>query len=118
MSKIKTFAEACKVIGMDPNDFELPADADAVEKSINAYRKLVKVIVPALNEGWVADFADSSQRKYYPWFYNYRAGSGFSGTYYDDSRTFTCVGSRLCFKSADLATYAATQFIDIYNEYL
>ena len=118
MPKIKTFAAACKAVGANPKDFELPADADAVERSINAYRKLVKVIVPALNEGWVADFADASQRKYYPWFYNYRAGSGFSFTDFVDSNANTCVGSRLCFKSADLATYAGTQFIDIYNEYL
>ena len=27
------------------------------------------------------------------------------------------VGSRLCFKSKDLATYAGTQFLDIYKDF-
>ena len=31
--------------------------------------------------------------------------------------SYSTVGSRLCFKSKDLATYAGTQFLDIYKDF-
>lgn len=81
-----------------------------------AYRQ-IKLIAKVLNEGWKPDWANQNQYKYFPYF-KHESGFGLS---YDDSfgwNTLAAVSSRLCFKSAELADYAATQFADIYNDYL
>lgn len=116
--RVKSFEDACKVLSLDPN-MSLPFDAatkDDYEKGVNAFAKL-SIICKALNEGWKPDWTDDDQLKYYPWF-RFIPGSGFSYDDYDYVRTLTRVGSRLCFKTDDLATYAGKQFLDIYNEFL
>nr|WP_299385560.1 hypothetical protein [Allomuricauda sp.] len=83
-----------------------------------AYRK-VKLIAAALNEGWQPDWTDSSQYKYYPWFdMGGSSGSGFAYDGYDDWNSDSDCGSRLCYKSRELAEYAGKQFTDIYKEFL
>jgi hypothetical protein len=120
-NKVKTFEDACKVLGLDPND--LPIVEHLPEKdrrSIVAYYKLT-IIVRALNEGWETDFSDYTQSKYWNWFrLDNGAAAGFAsaGTPFAASAAAATVGSRLCFKSRELAEYASRQFIDIYNEYL
>jgi len=110
--RVKTFNDACDVLGINTSSVfqgnEWPDDI--------AYKKL-KVIVKALNEGWNPDFSNKNESKYYPWF-KFTPGVGFS---YDDFRyvhTLTVVGSRLCYKTAELAEYAAKQFKKEYNEFL
>jgi hypothetical protein len=89
-------------------------------KALNAYAKLF-IIAEALNEGWVPDWADSDQYKYYPWLLvkkNTKNPSGFGLSYdgYDCAGSYSNVGSRLCFKSSELAEYAGKQFKKEYEE--
>ena len=115
--RVKTFEDACEVLGIDP-DAQLPYDpTNKFELAMNAFAKL-NFIVKALNEGWEPDWKNSNQYKYYPWFKANESGFGFSLTYCDLWRTLTAVGSRLCFKTSDLAIYAGKQFEAIYNEFL
>ena len=118
--RIKTFEDACKELGIDASgkatvsttESELSDDL----KSIAAYTQLI-IIVRALNEGWKPNWEDGNEKKWFPWFV-YKSGFGFSYTDYDHWDTNTHVGSRLCFKTEELAKYAATQFESIYNDYL
>jgi hypothetical protein len=116
--KVKTFEDACKVLGLNP---DLPLVTHLPKKdrqSIIAYYKLI-IIVRALNEGWEPDFTNSTQLKYWNWFYFSNAGCFVSAsTYYTPSDTITPVGSRLCFKEFELAEYASEQFRELYLEYL
>ena len=77
----------------------------------------IQIIAKALNEGWYPNWNDTNEYKYYPWF-KASPGVGFSFSDYDFALTRSTVGSRLCFKSRDLAEYAGKQFIDIYNQFL
>lgn len=116
--RVKTYADACAVLGVEPvNDEEL-AKLGFTKDEI-AYRKL-KTIAEALNEGWVADFSDSSTYKYWPWFIYYGASAGLSCalTYSAASYTDASIGSRLCYKTRKLAAFAGSQFIDLYNDFL
>lgn len=114
--RVKTFEDACAIIGVDPGDYAISTSATKDDCSINAYAKLI-IIARALNEGWQPDWSNSSQYKYVPYF-THKGGFGLS---YDDCglwRALTHVGSRLCFKSGELAEYAGKQFVDIYNTFL
>lgn len=110
--RVKTFDDACDVLGIIPTAVYQEDDT----KDEIAYKQL-KVIVQALNEGWKPNWADTNQRKWYPYF-QYKSGFGFSLTYYGRWHAVTVVGSRLCFKSSDLAEYAGKQFESIYNDFL
>ena len=45
------------------------------------------------------------------------SAGGFVCNDYGSRGTYVAVGSRLCFKSRELAEYAGKQFKDIYEEY-
>lgn len=111
--RVKTFEAACEITGEDPDDDKF---SDGTPDEI-AYKKL-KVIAKALNEGKVLSYADSNQKKWYPWFEYSGSGFRFYDTYCVCTYTLTSGGSRLCFHSDELAKYAGTQFIELYNQFL
>lgn len=115
--RVKTYADACAVLGIEPINEEVFTKLGFTKDEI-AYRKL-KTVVEALNEGWRPDWSDSSDYKYWNWFiYNpSSAGFGYAHTYSTPSTTHTDFGSRLCFKTRELATYAGRQFEDLYNDF-
>jgi hypothetical protein len=109
---IKTFEDACTVLGEKPEDI-LPS-VDAPDET--AYRKL-KIIIRAINRGWTPDWNISDERKWWPYF-NLSSGFGFSRSAYDYVHSSTTVGSRLCFESEEKSDYCATQFLDLYKQFL
>ena len=114
-------------------------DADVL-----AYLKL-RIIAAALNEGWKPEFTEDEVR-WYPWFWLYtkdewnrldedvKKFGRVLGRSYDDgyvsgglayanannasSNSFTYYGSRLAFKSEELAEYCGKQFVDIWIDLL
>ena len=109
-----------------------------------AYARLV-IIAEALNEGWKPKF-DGDECRYYPWFYiytkkeydeldedekkecrvvgrsNYSAnangGVAYANANNASSVSGTYSGSRLAFKTRELAEYCGKQFIDIWEKFL
>jgi hypothetical protein len=109
---IKTFGDACEAIGVEVNELFLLHDTrDEV-----AFKKL-KIIICAINQGWVPDWGNGNQRKWWPWF-TLSSGFGFSDSYYNYDNANTNVGFRLCFETKEKADYAAKQFLDIYKDFL
>lgn len=116
--RVKSFEDACNVLGVDSSDI-LVYDEDTTdpdEINTNAFLKL-RTIIKALNEGWKPDIGNGSQYKYYPWLRSNVSGLGLSYYGYGYGSSVSHVGSRLYLKSAELAKYMGTQFIDIYNEF-
>jgi hypothetical protein len=115
--KVKTFEDACKVLGLDPENLPIVENLPEKDrKSIVVYYKLI-IITRALNEGWGPDFSDWNQQKYWNWFYfDDGASAGFTCASSDYAASH--VGSRLCFKTRELATFARENFRDLYFEYL
>lgn len=115
---IKTFNDACEDQNIHPKSvlpYTSPSNAD--EEGLNTLAMMF-VIARALNGDWKADFANGNQYKYYPWFKANASGSGLSCDGCGGWRSASGVGSRLCYKSSEIAEYAGKQFIDIYNKFL
>lgn len=117
--RVKTWEDACKIKGINPEYLPYPVATNGDERAANAFFKM-NIIREVLNEGWTPDWNNSNEYKYYPWFKmgSSGGGGGFSYHYCDYGRTLTCVGARLVFKSQALAVYAGNQFVEIYKDFM
>lgn len=146
--RIKTFTDACNALGDEHplvTQYRLTAAAykgDPMTEDFIGYLKL-RIIVAALNEGWKPKF-EKGEYRYFPRFYFYtkeeydklddevkgrcvlRSGyytNSYYGfeltiTYHDASYSFTCFGSRLAFRTRELAAYAGRQFIEEWADFM
>lgn len=114
--RVKTYLDACHELGREPLDEKKLLELGLTEHDI-AYQKLT-LIIEALNEGWKADVCDANVRRWYPWFKPNGSPSSFafdgSGCVYASAGAGS--GSRLCYKTRELAEYSAKQFIDIWKD--
>lgn len=121
-SNIKTFEDACKALNIKPESLPVvSALPEKHQKALVAHYKLV-IIAEALNVGWQPNWNDYNEYKYFPWFEveatkEKPSGFGFSYsfTFYDVATTG--VGSRLCYRTRELARYAGEQFAELYKDY-
>ena len=100
----------CDVLGsLNPTHFE----------ALEALNKLF-TIAQAWNirDGFVPDFSNWGQGKWFPWFKYDKDAAGFVFAY--TARTPSSAGanfgSRLCFKSSERAAQFGKQFTDLYNK--
>jgi len=120
---VKTFDDACKVVPLNDSQNALLA-LSSDDKDVRAAQAVMKLTIVSRamnkldNKGteWNPDWTNWDERKYFPWL-KFVAGSGFS--YYDFVyvNAYSTVGSRLCFRSGDMARHAATHFADLYNDF-
>lgn len=146
--RIKTFDDACNALGDEHplvTQYRLTAAAykgDPMTEDFIAYLKL-RIIVAALNEGWEPKF-EKGEYRYFPYFYLYtkeqydelddeekgrcvlRSGystySSFGFVYCsansDASYSSSSNGSRLAFRTRELAAYAGRQFIEEWADFV
>ena len=102
-------------------------DAEILIKELNP--KHIEALI-ALNElftiaeawnkadGFVPDFSNLEEDKYFPWFVYDRKAARFVSAYasYAPSYVLASFGCRLCFKTRDRATQFGKQFADLYNK--
>ena len=69
-------------------------------------------------DGFVPDFSDLEQGKWFPWFVYDKDAAGFvfAYAYYTATSANAYFGSRLCFKSSARAEQFGKQFIDLFNK--
>lgn len=117
IDRVKTFEDALNIVGIEDEDDYILLNYKGKNVGILAQVASLKlsIIAKALNEGWIPDWNNSSQYKYYPWFKSDGSGSGWV---YDGCfgwYSVSGVGSRLTFKTRELAVYSGRQFIDLYS---
>ena len=79
--------------------------------------KILKLLAKSLNEGWQPNWNNTNEAKYYAWFeMGGSSGFRFGGCAYWLS--YSLVGSRLCFKSRELAEHAGKNFTDVYKQFM
>lgn len=69
-------------------------------------------------DGFVPDFSDWEQEKWFPWFEYDKDAAGFVCTVTCNAPSYAdaYIGSRLCFKSSARAAQFGKQFADLYNK--
>ena len=121
MDRVKTFEDALALADEQTREEYLKSVECFNTPDEIAYKKL-KLITKVVNEGWVADYKNLLQRKYFLWFgflYNGAdAGLLCAACSSSSGDTVVNVGSRLNFKSREIAEYVGNQFLDLWNEYL
>ncbi|OPC53459.1 hypothetical protein [Elizabethkingia bruuniana] len=80
------------------------------------YTQWLVVITKALNEGWEPDWGNGQWDKWFNWFNMPSKNGRFSFYCSNYQYSVSVCASRLCFKSKDLAQYAAKQFINTYEK--
>jgi hypothetical protein len=109
--QVKTFEDACTLLLVEPHEH-----FDKLDEYNQASIKL-QIIIKALNEGWTPNWNDEEEYKYYPW-WRMDSARGCDLNIVGCNNSYSGVGSRLCFKSEELAQYAVKQFFDIYKVYM
>ena len=121
MDRVKTFEDALALADEQTREEYLKSVEGFNTPDEIAYKKL-KLITKVINEGWVADCKNFNQEKYYLWggglFNGARAGFLDASCVYSSGDTYVYFGSRLNFKSSEIAEYVGDQFLDLWNEYL
>ena len=136
---ITDFDRAIKyLVGNTNDDFIVYKErfSESVVK-IKKAEKLIKELNPkhiealvALNElftiaeawnkedGFVPDFSDCNQNKWFPWFTYDKDAAGFvfASSNTVPIRASAYLGSRLCFKTSERAAQFGKQFIELYNK--
>lgn len=115
--RIKTVDDAVEYLGREDEDVTLLERMygwQLKNSHLIAYQELV-VITKALNEKEVLDWDDANSKKFFNYF-NMRGNLRFNGSYYRCNHSD--VPAHLCFKTRDLAEYAAKQFLSIYKNYI
>lgn len=112
--RVKSYEDACNELGEQPI-----TDFGNDTKDEIAYKKL-KTIAKALNEGWVANYRDGSQRKWFPWFYVSSSGFTFGATYFECSYPYAGHAARLCLKDSGLAEYMGENeaFLTLWEDFI
>jgi hypothetical protein len=111
--KVKSYEDACKELGEEPI-----IDFGNDTKDEIAYKKL-KAIAKALNEGWVADYNDGNQQKWFPYFHTLSSsGFAFADANYGCSYPYAGDAARLCFKDEKTARYAGVTFLALWEEFI
>lgn len=135
---IDSYDKAMKCLGLERNGYFIvpknissqdPIELEKVERLVScvnpkhiealiAFNKLV-TIAEAWNkeDGFVPDFSDLEQDKWYPWFKYDEDAARFvyAGTAYTPTTAYAPFGARLCFKSSARAAQFGKQFADLYN---
>jgi hypothetical protein len=116
MKKIKTWEDVCKKVGIDPNNLPTVPQGtpDQIGKHLIATFKLIYVAMALNGKTWKPDWSNS-EGKYYPY---WDMENGISLVVVDYYCGDSSVPSRLCFKSREIALYAAETFLDLYKDIL
>lgn len=143
--RIKTFEDAMEALGAGNRLVEeyiaVRDKLQTDEGDLIAYLKL-RIAVAALNEGWEHEFTEDEIR-WYPWHYLWTAeeleetdeewkkenalmpvddyvteyaGFAAANSYFAPSNSPANIGSHICLKNSELATYCGKQFINLWAD--
>lgn len=117
---INSYEEAKEYLGLDGGSIDLVSIADKrYQRACSAFSKLL-TIADAWNkqDGFIPDFSDISQYKFYPWFVYSKDAAGFVCSDANRSIGSPHLGSKLCFATPERALAFGKKFEELYNDFL
>ena len=119
VDRVKTFEDAYLIA----TGYPYQSQNDYFERRLRPHelaRRKLEMICEVLNDGWVPDFLNKDEYKWYPWFFAKDNGYGSAGlvsvyTNVTPAFAFAAVGARLCFETKEKSEYAGKQFIGLYE---
>lgn len=109
--RAEKMAEFAKKVGMEDSDIEDGFPCFLL-RDFEVY-----ALVYVLNEGWIPDYTDINQRRWYPYF-SLSSGFVFYGSYYGFTHTYAFSGFRLCLKEEALSNYAGRTFTKEFKKFM
>jgi len=113
--RVTSYESACAILGrkaLTLKDFEFLGESQSKRQFA---RHKIATGIEAINEGWVADFENEDQYKYYVWMYNKKRGFSFG---VDSYFSRVIAGSDLYAETREKAEIIAKVFLEDYKIYL
>jgi hypothetical protein len=122
MDWVNTFELVCAAAGVSESDYAIPVAGSAKNKA-NAFEARLELIERVFNGDWVANLADTTQKKYYAWGNILPDSSrpfGFRLSYgdYGYVGSYSDLGARPYFKDGARAIYVFKTFTAEYEGWL
>lgn len=113
--RVKTFEDVISILELKRQEYWIPYNNPSTpqEKSLNAQARLFK-IAEAYNEGWKPNWDNSSEYKWFPYYYK---SDGSWSVSHDGWPALLYFPSGLVFKSKELSIDAYNKFKDIFDDY-
>jgi hypothetical protein len=108
IERVNSLKDVFEIMGVDAFSFYSKNDT-ADER---AYKEM-KLVTKCLNEGWVPNWDNSNELKWYLWFWMDNPGFRLLDVYYSYTNSHVC--SRLVFKAENLARHAFKIIPDSYR---
>lgn len=124
VQEISSYTGACEYLGLSEEVKDFDKLFVRNKKHTTALRALSKLftIAEAWNkeDGFVPDFSNEEQRKYFPWFEYNKRSAGFvcANTHWTATTENAGVGSQLCFATRERALDFGKKFESLYNDFL
>ena len=121
IDRVKTFEDALAIADDQSREECLKSLEGYNTPDEVAYKKL-KLITKVINEGWVADYKDYTQKKYCLWFgsqlYGANVGLLFVYCICSSGDSYAYIGSHLNYPTREKAEYVGNQFLPLWNDFL
>lgn len=112
---VLSFEDACKKLKIETTLLDVSRVLPKYRRQQISFYKLT-IIIEAINDGWVINWNDANQYKYYVWYRINDKGFSYDSTDYDN--TSTHVPSALYIKTRELAYYMGNMFLPEYKDLL
>jgi hypothetical protein len=118
---ISNYEEACAKLGIRTELPDVSTWGSEMHKHLIAVHKLSTIVIANNPPGWVANVADTNQRKWYPYhrvIEDKEAPGGFRLSFLGSvfGYDFAFLGVRLASESSQLADFIGRECIDIYTD--
>lgn len=121
MSKVTSFLAACKLLKKNPEELPVVKHLDKLHAEALVAQFQLWTIADAIRDGWVPDYNNTDQQKWYAVFYfipsKKKGGEprlAFNRVNY--WHRSSDVGSRLCFEKSEDAEYFGKKFIKLHEK--
>jgi hypothetical protein len=112
---LNSWEDICKANETTPAEFEARMKELPISQTLKTVAKF-ELLSNGINQGWMPDTLDTTQKKWFPIFSVSSSGLDFSDSCYYYDFADASVGFPFCFESEEKSDHAGKQFIQLWEE--